>query len=108
MHSQGVFYQQQSTPDGAALRPLQVTLFNPAYDKDKFESTSWTVNGKISYIKAVYTGGYLDRHVEQQGDYTNYARGFYADYYQCYGPGQGLPSNGIAECHRHSTEQSKT
>src|SRR6202008_4561412 len=29
------------------------------------------------------------RNVSQTGDYTNYARGFYADYYQCYGPGVG-------------------
>ncbi len=26
------------------------------------------------------------RNVDQVGDYTNYARGNYADYYQCYGP----------------------
>ena len=26
------------------------------------------------------------RNVDQTGDYTNYARGVYADYYQCYGP----------------------
>jgi len=31
----------------------------------------------------VYTGGYLVRNVDQVGDYTNYARGVYADYYQC-------------------------
>jgi iron complex outermembrane recepter protein len=31
----------------------------------------------------VYTGGYLVRHIQQQGDYTAYARGVYADYYQC-------------------------
>jgi outer membrane receptor protein involved in Fe transport len=29
------------------------------------------------------------RNVDQIGDYTNYARGVYADYYQCYGPGSG-------------------
>ena len=67
-------------------KPLEVTLFNPSYDKDKFESTAWTVNGKFGDLKAVYTGGYLVRNVEQVGDYTNYARGVYADYYQCYGP----------------------
>ena len=61
-----------------------MTLFNNAYDKDKFENTAWTVNGKIGDLKAVYTGGYLVRHVDQVGDYTNYARGVYADYYQCY------------------------
>jgi len=87
MNSQGVFYQQPYASDGAPLQPLQVTLFNNAYDKDKFESTAWTVNGRIGSIKAVYTGGYLVRNVDQVGDYTNYARGVYADYYQCYGPG---------------------
>jgi iron complex outermembrane recepter protein len=89
MNSQGVFYQQPNSSDGAPLQPLQVTLFNPSYDKDKFESTAWTVNGKIGDLKAVYTGGYLVRNVEQVGDYTNYSRGVYADYYQCYGPGSG-------------------
>jgi len=86
MHSQGVFYQQPFASDGAPLQQLQVTLFNNLYNKDKFESTAWTVNGKFGDIRAVYTGGYLVRHVDQSGDYTNYARGVYADYYQCYGP----------------------
>ncbi len=45
---------------------------HPTYDKDKFESTSLTVNGKLGPLKAVYTGGYLVRNVEQAGDYTNY------------------------------------
>jgi outer membrane receptor protein involved in Fe transport len=86
MNSQGVFYQQPFGSDGQALQPLQVTLFNTAYNKDRFESTAWTVNGKFGDIRAVYTGGYLVRHIDQTGDYTNYARGLYADYYQCYGP----------------------
>jgi iron complex outermembrane receptor protein len=89
MNSQGVFYQQPTSSDGTTLAPLEVTLFNNAYDKDKFESTAWTVNGKFGDLKAVYTGGYLVRNVDQVGDYTNYARGVYADYYQCYGPGTG-------------------
>jgi len=87
MDEKGVFYQQSNASDGAALQPLQVTLFNPSFDNDKFESTAWTVNGKFGNLKAVYTGGYLVRNVEQVGDYTNYSRGVYADYYQCYGPG---------------------
>jgi iron complex outermembrane recepter protein len=87
MQSQGVFYQQPFASDGAPLQPLQVTLFNNAYNNDKFEATAWTLNGKLGDLRLVYTGGYLVRNVEQQGDYTNYARGVYADYYQCYGPG---------------------
>jgi iron complex outermembrane recepter protein len=86
MHSTGVFYQQPNGSDGEPLAPLQATLFNPAYDTDRFESTAWTVNGKIGDLKLVYTGGYLTRNVDQAGDYTNYARGVFADYYQCYGP----------------------
>jgi iron complex outermembrane recepter protein len=92
MDSRGVFYQQPNASDGGALRPLQVTLFNDAYDKDRFESTAWTVNGKFGALRAVYTGGYLVRNVEQVGDYTNYARGVYADYYQCYGPSLYTPT----------------
>jgi iron complex outermembrane recepter protein len=98
MNSQGVFYQQPNASDGHALQPLEVTLFNPSYDKDRFESTAWTVNGKIGVLKAVYTGGYLVRNVDQVGDYTNYARGVYADYYQCYGPGSGGNANLKSTC----------
>jgi len=98
MDSKGVFYQQPNASDGAALNPLEVTLFNNAFDKDKFESTAWTVNGKLGMLKAVYTGGYLVRKVEQVGDYTNYARGVYADYYQCYGPGTGYNNTLTQTC----------
>jgi iron complex outermembrane recepter protein len=93
MESQGVFYQQPYASDGGALQPLEVTLFNPSYNKDRFESTAWTLNGKIGPLKAVYTGGYLVRNVDQVGDYTNYSRGVYAAYYQCYGPGPGIPAS---------------
>jgi len=97
MDSQGVFYQQPNASDGAPLGPLEVTLFNPSFDKDRFESTAWTFNGKVGFLKGVYTGGYLVRNVEQIGDYTNYARGVYADYYQCYGPG-GVDANLQSTC----------
>ncbi len=92
MNAQGVFYQMPKSSDGVSLKPLEVTLFNNSYNKDKFSNTSWTINGKFGEIKAVYTGGFLDRHVDQVGDYTNYARGVYADYYQCYGTGPGRTS----------------
>ena len=85
MNSQGVFYQMPKASDGAPLQPLEVTLFSPSYDKDKFENTAWTLNGKFGDLKAVYTGGYLVRNIDQTNDYTNYTRGVYADYYQCYG-----------------------
>ncbi|HUA26089.1 MAG TPA: TonB-dependent receptor [Steroidobacteraceae bacterium] len=98
LDTEGVFYQQPHASDGAPLPPLEVTLFNPAFNRDRFENTAWTVNGRIGMLHAVYTGGYLLRHVEQVGDYTNYARGVYADYYQCYGPGSGGEANLPSTC----------
>jgi iron complex outermembrane receptor protein len=113
MDSQGVFYQQPFASDGAPLQPLQITLFNTSYNKDKFESTAWTVNGKFGDIRAVYTGGYLLLNVDQTGDYTNYARGVYADYYQCYGPTSYNPGPVLSPtCYSpsalwHAVEQNK-
>jgi iron complex outermembrane recepter protein len=90
INAPGVFYQMPTSSDGVKLGPDQVTLFNNARDTDKLENTAWTINGKFGFLKAVYTGGYLVRNVDQTSDYTNYARGVYADYYQCYGAHAGL------------------
>lgn len=87
MEADGVFAEMPNGSDGQKLQPLQVTLFAPNVDKDKFENTAWTLTGRIAALKAVYTGGYLIRTVDQVADYTNYARGVYADYYQCNLPG---------------------
>ena len=62
---------------------LSVQLYNPSYDKDRFENTALTIDGRIGALKLVYAGAYLVRNVEQVQDYTNYARGPYVDYYQC-------------------------
>ena len=102
MDAQGVFYQQPNASDGQPLGPLEVTLFNNAFDKDKFSNTAWTVNGRLGDLKLVYTGGYLDRKVQQIADYTNYSRGLYADYYQCYGPGTGGDTKLKSTCYSPS------
>jgi outer membrane receptor protein involved in Fe transport len=85
MHAYGVFYETSysSGSPGVPLPDLSVQNYVPTYDFDKFENTSLTVNGKIGDLKVVYTGGYLVRNIDNQGDYTNYTRGVYADYYQC-------------------------
>ncbi len=90
LDTKGVFYQMPNASDGEALGPLEVTLFNRAYTQDDFSNTSLTVNGKFGDLQAIYTGGYLQRDIDQVGDYTNYARGVYADYYQCYGANAAL------------------
>ena len=104
--AQGVFYQMPFASDGQPLPQQSVTLFNDSYNKDKFENTALTINGRIGDLKAVYTGAYLVRNVSQVQDYTNYARGFYADYYQCHG---AEPANGLAaKCYSPSTTWNET
>jgi outer membrane receptor protein involved in Fe transport len=83
MDAEGVFFQMPVGSEGQTLPDLSVTQFNPSYYKDKFENTALTINGTIGALKAVYAGGYLVRNIENVQDYTNYARGPYADFYQC-------------------------
>ena len=49
--AQGVFYQMPKSSDGVPLPPQSVTLFNPSYNKDKFENTALTVNGTLGDLK---------------------------------------------------------
>ncbi len=106
MDAEGVFYTMPLSSDGTALPPQSVNLFNPSYNKDRFENTAWTLNGHIGDLKAVYTGSYLVRNVETVQDYSNYARGLYADYYQCHGanPAQGL----VSQCYSPSATWNET
>jgi len=100
MEADGVFYQMPNSSDGVALPRQSVTLFNDSYNKDRFENTALTITGKVGALKAVYTGAYLVRNVDQIQDYTNYARGVYADYYQCHG---AEPANNlVATCYSPS------
>ena len=100
MDAEGVSWEEVYDGTGKPLPPLSVQLYNPSYDKDKFENTALTINGRIDQLKFVYTGAYLDRTVDQQQDYTNYSRGVYAGYYQCNYPGYpfvgGKPTAGSA------------
>jgi iron complex outermembrane receptor protein len=87
MEADGIFAEMQHGSDGQKLPDLSVNIFTPQYDKDRFENTAWTLNGRLGALKAVYTGGYLVRKVDQVADYTNYNRGAYGDYYSCIIPG---------------------
>ena len=62
----------------------------PAYSKDNYESTAWTLNGKIAdLVSMVYTGSYMVRHIDGQQDYSNYMRSAVGSYYACIGTGAG-------------------
>jgi iron complex outermembrane receptor protein len=92
----GYFADESIAPDGAALAPYQVEAFAPAFDRDRYASTAWTLNGKFDNalgpygdLKAVYTGSYLVRHIQQQADYSNYLTSHHGSYYACSGTGAG-------------------
>jgi iron complex outermembrane recepter protein len=87
MEADGVSWEEAYDGLGAALPARSVQLYNPSYDKDRFENTTLTVSGRIDMLKLVYTGSYLDRTVDQLQDYTNYSRSTYTGYYQCNYPG---------------------
>jgi outer membrane receptor protein involved in Fe transport len=99
MHSEGVFYEEPYTSGSNPIKlpPLSVQAFNGAFDQDSFENTALTINGRLGVLNVVYNGAYLVRHVSQQQDYTNYARGVYGDYYQCQG-GAGSKPGTKKEC----------
>jgi len=87
MDNDGVFWQEEYNGAGQTLPPLSVELFNPTYNHDRFEDTQLTINGRIGALKLVYSGGYLQRNIDEQKDTTDYSRGYYAGYYQCNYPG---------------------
>ncbi|MEI9989125.1 MAG: TonB-dependent receptor [Rhizomicrobium sp.] len=96
LETDGLSVEYPTGSDFQKLQPLQVTSFAPSFNKDRYSNTSWTVNGKIADLKVVYTGGYTDRHIKEQMDYTNYSRSGGGMYYQCVGGstgwGAGAPS----------------
>jgi outer membrane receptor protein involved in Fe transport len=86
----GYFFEEPISPNGTKLAPYQISAFAPAFDKDKYESTAWTLNGKVSdYLKIVYAGSYMVRHIDQQQDYSNYLTSKHGSYYSCSGRGAG-------------------
>jgi iron complex outermembrane recepter protein len=103
MEADGSFAQYRvGSDDGVnpsapqALGPWQGTFFSPAYDKDRFENTALTISGKIGDLRAIYSGAYLVRHIEQTADYTNYTRATSGYYYSCAGgngSGFGTPGS---------------
>jgi outer membrane receptor protein involved in Fe transport len=90
LNAQGYFYTYPADANGAALARYQITAFTPAFNKDRYESTAWTLNGKLpDNMSLVYTGSYMVRNVDGQQDYSNYMRSTTGSYYGCVGPGAG-------------------
>lgn len=58
--------------------------FQPEDNNDDFGLTTWTLEARLAELELVYTGGYLNREIETNVDYTGYTNGgLFAAYYVC-------------------------
>jgi len=91
LNTDGVFFYDPNLAGHSS-----VNRFDPDSNRDDFGLTTWTVHGRLGALDAVYTGGYLNRHVDTNIDYTGYTNGGgYQVYYMCSGPraGAGNPAS---------------
>lgn len=81
--------QQELGADGVfdydpEVGELEANRFFPDRMEDEFGLTTWTANGRLGMLETVYTGGYLDREINQSVDYTGYNNsGAFINYYTC-------------------------
>ena len=90
LDAEGISEEYPVGSDFQPLAPMEITSFSPSFDHDNWQNTSWTVNGKLGPIHAIYTGGWTSRHIDQQMDYSNYSRSVGGMYYECTGGGTGF------------------
>ncbi|GGX70685.1 TonB-dependent receptor [Litorimonas cladophorae] len=93
--------QQQLDSDGVffadpELGEYEIERFSEDTIEDNFHNTSWTLEGRLGALDALYTGAYTERTTDQKVDYSDYLFvGQYLPYYICDGsvtyPG-GAPS----------------
>ena len=66
------------------LDDYDIVRFTPESMEDKFHNTSWTLDGRIGALEALYTGAYTERTTDQVVDYSDYLFvGQYLPYYIC-------------------------
>jgi len=96
LEADGVFAEMAANSLGERQPQLTAQLYNRSYDKDRFENTALTIDGRVGALNLLYAGVYFVRNVEQVQDYTNYVRALYVDYYQCVNPTP--PNPATAQC----------
>ena len=71
-----VIYQHQEAKGAFLFDPrlgdLRVTDFTPDLNKDKWVQAALTIEGKLGNWDVTYAGGYFDRRVDNQADYSEY------------------------------------
>ena len=91
LDTEGVFFADPELDD------YDIQRFSEDDIEDRYHNTSWTLEGRIGMLEALYTGAYTDRTTDQTVDYTDYLFvGQYLPYYICDGavtyPGAAGPT----------------
>jgi iron complex outermembrane receptor protein len=88
-----------------------VMHFKPEFTHDNWYQASLTVQGKISDLDLVYSGGYMDRKINAQADYSDYTYWYdqlfgssYAAFYD--GAGNNIDPSQVLLGHDHFTKES--
>jgi outer membrane receptor protein involved in Fe transport len=90
LNGKGTFAQNPSVGD------LEITTFFPDFNNDEFTQFAWTANGQIGDLELTYTGGYLDRAVDQSISDNAYLEngrfviGYLCNAAECYDPVYGV------------------
>lgn len=89
--SEGVFFADPELDD------YDIQRFSDDEIEDSFHNTSWTLEGRLGMLEAIYTGAYTERTTDQTVDYSDYLFvGQYLPYYICDGsvtyPGAAGPT----------------
>ena len=82
-------HQQTLDADGVfdfdpEVGDLEVVRYSRDFLADTFGQTSWTLEGRLGQLDAIYAGAYLDRDIDQVYDYSEYVNvGGYIPGYLC-------------------------
>lgn len=75
-----IVYQDQKANGSFGFDPkvgdLRYGDYRATYNKDRWYQSALTVTGKLSNLDFVYSGGYMDRKVDNQVDYAQYSQAY--------------------------------
>ncbi len=91
LETEGTFFTDPTLDD------YEIQRFTPDDLQDDYTNVSYTVEGRLGALEALYTGAFTDRDTNQIADYTDYSFvAQYLPYYVCDGsvsyPGSAAPS----------------
>lgn len=98
-------------PLSPAVGDLKVQDYTPELNADEWVQAALTIHGKLGRWDVTYAGGYFDRRVDTQADYSDYT----VNYFELYGTSytsfydanhQNVDPSQLYHVHHHYTKQS--